>query len=50
MVYFDTSFLAPLILQELTSAKVERFVIDLPVGQLATSHWTRIEFSSLLAR
>lgn len=50
MVYFDTSFLAPLILQELTSAKVERFVIDVPIGQLATSHWTRIEFSSLLAR
>ena len=50
MLYFDTSFLAPLILQEPTSADVEKFVTGLPVGELAISHWTRIEFSSLLAR
>lgn len=50
MLYFDTSFLAPLILQEPTSARIERFVAGLPVGELAISHWTRVEFSSLLAR
>ena len=50
MFYFDTSFLAPLILQESTSTKVEQFVAGLPVGELAVSHWTRVEFSSLLAR
>jgi predicted nucleic acid-binding protein len=48
--YFDTSFLAPLILQEATSSKVERFIAGLPAGELAISHLTRIEFSSLLAR
>ena len=50
MLYFDTSFLAPLILQESTSAKVEKFMAGLPAGDLAISHWTRVEFSSLLAR
>ncbi len=50
MLYFDTSFLAPLILQESTSAKIERFIASLPPGELAVSHWTRVEFSSLLAR
>lgn len=50
MVYFDTSFLAPLILEEATSGAVERFVANLPAGSLATSHWTRVEFASLLAR
>lgn len=50
MLYFDTSFLAPLILQEPTSARVEQFFAGLPAGELAISHWTRVEFSSLLAR
>ena len=50
MLYFDTSFLAPLILEEPTSTKVERFMIGLPAGELAISHCTRVEFSSLLAR
>ncbi len=50
MYYFDTSFLAPLILQEPTSIKVERFMTRLPAGELVISHWTRVEFSSLLAR
>ncbi len=50
MHYFDTSFLAPLILQEATSSKVERLIAGLPAGELAVSHLTRIEFSSLLAR
>jgi predicted nucleic acid-binding protein len=50
MLYFDTSFLAPLILQEDTSEKVESFVAKLPAGELYVSHWTRTEFASLLAR
>jgi uncharacterized protein len=50
MLYFDTSFLAPLIRQERTSAAVQRFMAELPAGELAVSHWTRVEFSSLLAR
>ncbi len=50
MLYFDTSFLAPLILEEATSARIERFMTRLPAGDLAVSHWTRVEFSSLLAR
>jgi len=50
MLYFDTSFLAPLILQEPTSARVERFIAGLPAGELAISHWTLVEFASLLAR
>jgi predicted nucleic acid-binding protein len=50
MFYLDTSFVAPLILLETTSAKVERFVAALPAGELAISEWTRIEFSSLLGR
>jgi uncharacterized protein len=50
VLYFDTSFLAPLILPEPTSAKITAFVRGLPVVELAVSHWTKIEFSSLLAR
>jgi predicted nucleic acid-binding protein len=50
LLYFDTSFLAPLILQEATSAKIERFVAGLPPGTLAISQLARVEFSSLLAR
>ncbi len=50
MLYFDTSFLAPLILPEPTSGRVERLVRRLPAGEFAISQWTRVEFSSLLAR
>ena len=50
MLYFDTSFLTPLFRQEATSAQVERFIGSFPAGELAISHWTRVEFSSLLAR
>lgn len=50
MLYFDTSFLAPLILEEATSDDVEAFFLDLPPGQLQVSHWTRVEFASLVAR
>lgn len=50
MLYFDTSFLTPLILEESTSAKVEAFIAKLPAGELYVSHWTRVEFASLIAR
>ncbi len=50
MHYLDTSFVAPLILPETTSERVERFIRKIPVGQLAVSHWTRVEFASLVAR
>lgn len=50
MIYFDTSFLAPLIREEATSSAVERFVAGLPAASLSVSHWTRVEISSLLAR
>lgn len=50
MLYFDTSFLAPLLLEESTSAKIEAFFARLPVGELYISHLTRVEFASLIAR
>ena len=50
MLYFDTSFLAPLILREATSDQVATFVGRLPAEEFTVSHWTRAEFSSLIAR
>lgn len=50
MLYFDTSFLAPVILEEPTSARVEAFIARMPAGRLFVSHWTRTEFASLLSR
>jgi uncharacterized protein len=50
VLYFDTSFLVPLIIPEATSDKVAAFVQALPTRQFTVSHWTRVEFSSLLAR
>ena len=50
MLYFDTSFLTPLLLQEQSTARVERYVAQLPAGTLYISHWTRVEFASLIAR
>jgi predicted nucleic acid-binding protein len=50
VLYFDTSFLAPLILPEATSDKIAAFIRRLPAEELTVSHWTRVEFSSLIAR
>ena len=50
MRYFDTSFLAPFVLPKATSEPITRFFDDLPADALAVSHWTRVEFASLLAR
>jgi uncharacterized protein len=50
VLYFDTSFLAPLILPEAASDKIAAFVRKLPAEEFTVSHWTRVEFSSLVAR
>lgn len=50
MRYFDTSFLVPLILPEATSEQVSGFFETLQGADPAVSHWTRVEFASLLAR
>ena len=50
MLYFDTSFLAPLILPEATSDQIAAFLSRLPAGELTVSHWTMVELASLIAR
>jgi predicted nucleic acid-binding protein len=50
VLYFDTSFLAPLIIPEAASDKIAAFMRRLPAEELTVSHWTRVEFSSLIAR
>lgn len=50
MIYLDTSFVAPMLLREPSSAKVERVLTGLPAGEAAVSHWTRTEFASAVAR
>ena len=50
MLFFDTSFVVPLILPEATSDKIAAFVRRLPAEEFAVSHWTRVEFSSLIAQ
>ncbi len=50
MRYFDTSFLVPLVLPETTSEPIATFFEGLPGEELTVSHWTRVEFASLLAR
>jgi predicted nucleic acid-binding protein len=50
VLYFDNSFVVPLVLDEPISARIERFVAGLPQDRLAVSQWTRVEFSSALGR
>jgi predicted nucleic acid-binding protein len=50
VIYFDTSFIAPLLRSEPTSEAVERFLAGIRAGEAAISRWTQLEFSSLLAR
>ncbi|HEU5018748.1 MAG TPA: type II toxin-antitoxin system VapC family toxin [Pseudolabrys sp.] len=50
MLYFDTSFLIPLVLEEPTSAQIEQFMQSRADDELGASHWTRAEISSALAR
>jgi predicted nucleic acid-binding protein len=50
MLYLDTSFVTPLILPEASSERIHRFLSQPRTIPLAVSHWTRVEFLSLLAR
>ena len=50
MLYFDTSFLVPLILPEATSGAIAEFFQGLPADEFSVSHWAQVEFSSLIAR
>ncbi|HWJ72108.1 MAG TPA: type II toxin-antitoxin system VapC family toxin [Kaistia sp.] len=50
MVYFDTSFLVPLVLPEETSGDIVAFMIAFGERAATTSHWTGVEFASLIAR
>ena len=49
MRYLDTSFIAPYFLPEPTSAAIQKFMGEMPDGEIAISHWLRVEFASLLA-
>lgn len=50
MFYFDTSFIVPYVLPERTSSDVQQFFQQHQNEELAISHWTRVEFMSMLAR
>ena len=50
MIYLDTSFLTPLFRTEPVSQRIEDFLAAQPPGTLAISHWTRVEFTSVMAR
>src|SRR5262245_48078672 len=50
MLYFDTSFLAPVVLIEPTSERIGAFLAALPANQPAASYWASVEFASLLGR
>lgn len=50
MLYFDTSFLTPLFVGEATSNQVNKFITNAGADELSTSHWARVEFSSMLGR
>lgn len=50
MIYLDTSFIAPLVITEDSSAAIEAMVMKVKPGELATGLWTRVELASLVAR
>lgn len=50
MLYFDTSFIVPYILPEATSSRIQQFFREHDGEELTISHWTRVEFASMLAR
>ena len=50
MIYLDTSFLTPLFRAEPVSERIENYLTAQPAGTLAISHWTRVEFASVMAR
>jgi uncharacterized protein len=50
VIYLDTSFIAPYYLLEATSDRIERLLTTPEAESFAVSHWTQVEFASLLAR
>jgi predicted nucleic acid-binding protein len=50
MLYFDTSFIAPLYVPEPNSDEVRQLTYALSRQYIAISEWTCVEFSSMVAR
>lgn len=50
MLYFDTSFIAPLYIPEPNSDEVRQLTYTLSQEYIAISEWTCVEFSSMVAR
>ena len=50
MIYVDTSFLAPLYIEEATSVQVETYLRSQTPRQVSISEWTQVEFASLVSR
>lgn len=50
MLYFDTSFIAPLYISEPNSDEVRQLTLALSKKHIAISEWTCVEFSSMVAR
>jgi predicted nucleic acid-binding protein len=50
MIYFDTSFLLPIVLREPTSNRIEAVLLSQSDSGFFISQWTRVEVSSALAR
>jgi predicted nucleic acid-binding protein len=50
MLYFDTSIIAPMLLNESATARVEKWMGELPAGELAISQWMILETLSLIGR
>ena len=50
MIYFDTSALVPMFFKEATSTAIESLIRGLPHHIATLSDWTRVEFSSFLAK
>ena len=50
MIYVDTSFLAPLYIEEATSPQVEAYLRSQLPRQVSISEWTQVEFASLVFR
>ncbi len=50
MIYFDTSFLVPVIVPEATSRQIVTLMQGLDAADFATSRWVQVEFSSMIAQ
>jgi uncharacterized protein len=48
--YFDTSYLVALVAEEQHSARIAEFLAAMDQITFVTSHWTLVEFASMLAR